>query len=35
MDQQTRQPTIDTITALDPMEDEPKSYKGGCDFLLK
>lgn len=26
---------MDAITALDPVEDGLKSYKGGCEFLLK
>ena len=29
MDQQTRQPTIDAITALDTVEESLKTYKGG------
>ena len=35
MDQQTRQPTINTITDLDTAEENLKTYKGGCDYLLK
>ena len=34
IDQQTREPTIYVITALDPLEDSCKTYKGGCEFLL-
>ena len=35
MDQQTRQPTINAITDLDTAEGNSKTYKGGCDYLLK
>ena len=34
MDQQTRQPTIDAITALHNVEESLKTYEEGCKFLL-
>ena len=34
MDQQTRQPTIDAITALHNVEESLKTYEGGCKYLL-
>ena len=33
MEKETQAPTIDAITSLDTIN-EPKTYKGCCDFLL-